>query len=171
MKNEKIELCLLNYRNLVGKIDEKCNEIASGFSQHLKCRKGCSQCCILEAVFPVEAVSIAVEVINRKIKIRTERDNGLCNFLENGLCMIYDVRPIICRTHGFPVFFEEGGVQKADCCPLNFTEADETSSKAFIDIDKINSILYSINSLFIKELNLPFKPDERIFLTDIEKFI
>ncbi len=172
MKNEKLEICLLNYKNLVRKIDEKCNEINGTFGRHIKCTKGCSQCCILDSVFPVEAVSMAVEVINRNIDVKAAKENDRCIFLGNDLCMIYDVRPVICRTHGFPIIFEENGIQKADCCPLNFTDTDETvSSKAFIDIDKINGILYSINALFIKELNLPFKPDERIPLTDIEKFI
>ena len=110
--------------------------------------------------------------MDKGIKIKNAGNEGECNFLENGLCTIYDSRPIICRTHGLPIMFEEDGTQKADCCPLNFTEIDEgLGSEAFIDIDKINSILYTINSLFIKELKLPFSPEDRIPLTDIEKFI
>lgn len=167
-----VEKFLLNYKNLIKKIDEKCNSLSVEFSQYIKCKKGCSQCCTLDAVFPVEAVSIALSVIDNKTELKTAKENDSCNFLEDGICTIYIARPIICRTHGYPIIFEEDGKQKADCCPMNFTDIDENlSSNAFIDIDKINNLLYSINTLFIKELNLPFSPDERILLTDIKKFI
>lgn len=167
-----VEKFLLNYKNLVKKIDEKCNAITEEFSQYINCKKGCSQCCILDAVFPVEAVSIALSIIDNKIDFKAIRENDDCNFLKDGICTIYSARPIICRTHGFPIIFEEDARQKADCCSMNFMDIDENlGSNAFIDIDKINNLLYTINSLFIKEVNLPFSPDERILLTDIEKFI
>lgn len=169
---ESIEQSLLNYKNLVKKIDDKCNQVNEAFAQHIKCKKGCFDCCIIEAVFPVEAVAMALSIVDNKTEINTERKDDKCNFLKEGICTIYDARPIICRTHGLPIMFEDNGVQKADCCPLNFTETDENlNSSAFIDIDKINSILYTINTLFIKELNLPFSPEDRIPLTDIGKFI
>lgn len=167
-----VENFLLNYKNLVKKIDEKCHSITEQYNQYINCKKGCSQCCKLEAVFPVEAVSIALSIIDNKINFKTTRENDFCNFLNEDICTIYKERPIICRTHGYPIFFEEDGRQKADCCSMNFTDIGENlGSNAFIDIDKINNLLYTINSLFIKELNLPFTPDERVLLTDIEKFI
>ncbi|WP_027358553.1 YkgJ family cysteine cluster protein [Desulforegula conservatrix] len=170
--NSNVKDFLLNYKNLVKKIDEKCLSISTHYNQHIKCKKGCSQCCKLDAVFPVEAVSIALSVIDNKIGFNATRENEDCNFLKEGICTIYNERPIICRTHGYPIFFEEDGRQKADCCSMNFSDIDETlGSNAFVDIDKINNLLYTINSLFIKELNLPFTPDERVLLTDIEKFI
>jgi len=171
-KTGNVEQFLLNYRNLVKKIDEKCLSINEKYSNHINCKKGCSQCCILDAVFPVEAVSVAISVIDNKIEFSATRENDCCNFLDNGTCSIYAARPIICRTHGYPIIFDDEGQQKADCCSMNFKDIDESlGSSAFIDIDKINNLLYTINSLFIKEVNLPFSPDERILMTDIKKFI
>lgn len=171
-RSKDVEIFLANYKNLVSKIDEKCASITEEYSRHINCKKGCSSCCILESVFPVEAVSIAIYIIDHKIPFKTDREGENCNFLKDGVCLIYDARPIICRTHGFPFIYQEDGKQKADCCPLNFENAgDDMSVSAFMDMDKINNILYTVNSMFIKELNLPFEPDDRIFLTDIGKFI
>lgn len=50
-----------------------------------------------------------------------------CPALINGACSVYEARPVICRTHGFPLLYVDEDTQEAllDVCPLNFSEAEE----------------------------------------------
>ena len=45
------------------------------------------------------------------------------NLNEAGECMIYDHRPLVCRTFGLP--FRNGDRYLGDICELNFTEATD----------------------------------------------
>ena len=53
------------------------------------------------------------------------------NLSESGECMIYDSRPLVCRTFGLPL--RDGRKYIGDVCDLNFTEASdhETLSAAW----------------------------------------
>lgn len=45
------------------------------------------------------------------------------NLDDNGLCMIYDSRPLVCRTFGLPL--RDGRKYIGDICELNFKEASD----------------------------------------------
>jgi hypothetical protein len=96
----------------------------------LKCRLGCSGCCLDDVtVFEVEA-----EVIRRHHAPLLEHGMphpiGACAFLDDrGGCRIYEHRPYVCRTQGYPLRWldepdEDGDldgpiVERRDICPLN----------------------------------------------------
>ena len=42
------------YTQLITKIDEFEKKLLAVYSPHIRCARGCSACCILESVFPVE---------------------------------------------------------------------------------------------------------------------
>ena len=42
---------------------------------------------------------------------------------ENGLCMMYEHRPLVCRTFGLPL--RDGDTYIGDICELNFTDSTE----------------------------------------------
>ncbi len=83
------------------------------------CKNGCSYCCHMEVgLYTVEAELIANEigVPLQKLQDTPEyRQNGWidmkrpCPFLVENSCSIYEVRPMVCRTH---VNFEETNA----CC-------------------------------------------------------
>jgi Fe-S-cluster containining protein len=51
-------------------------------------------------------------------------DDVACpNLDESGLCMMYEHRPIVCRTFGLPI--RDGANYIGDICELNFTEATQ----------------------------------------------
>lgn len=83
--------------------------------------------------------------------------------------MIYDVRPIICRTHGFPILSEHKGQQIVDYCPKNFTSATTLPGNAFLSIDNINIMLAAVNQQFIKDTIDCFSDGDRIAISDILK--
>lgn len=53
-------------------------------------------------------------------------DSTACpNLDEDGMCMIYESRPLVCRTFGLPL--RDGRKYIGDICELNFTEADDAA--------------------------------------------
>jgi len=79
-------------------------------------------------------------------------EDDACIFLDKGLCTIYPVRPLICRTHGYPIVVQTDGEVHVDHCPQNFQHA-VLKREYLIDIDHLNTMLFSINAIFLKELD------------------
>ena len=50
------------------------------------------------------------------------------NLNDAGECMIYDSRPLVCRTFGLPL--RDGDRYIGDVCELNFTDADQATKEA-----------------------------------------
>ncbi|CAN5680669.1 hypothetical protein BH23PLA1_BH23PLA1_09150 [soil metagenome] len=92
----------------------------------LRCGPGCASCCVDEiTVFEVEAETIR----SRHADLLAEglpHPVGACAFLEvdTGACRIYENRPYVCRTQGYPLRWidtlEDGTpVELRDICPIN----------------------------------------------------
>lgn len=158
------------YHDFIDRIDSYEKRLLENLGNDIACSDGCSECCLLESVFPVEAYNILTSAGTapgaEKIK---ERDgvcvDGRCVFLYKDSCMIYPYRPVICRTHGYPIF-EDGSV---DFCPKNFTGIQSMDSGMIIDLDALNRGLVAINALFLKENRDLFFNRERIPLPEIMK--
>ncbi len=100
-------------------------------THELACQPGCTACCRQDlAVTVVEADAVFAWVREHgaapQSASRTEVDDHsrfeelaygeACAFLgEAGLCTVYEVRPIICRTHGLPLQIEA----EVSVCPLS----------------------------------------------------
>jgi hypothetical protein len=92
----------------------------------LQCRRGCASCCVDDlTVFPVEA-----DLIRRHhaqlLATEAPHPAGACAFLDDqGACRIYEHRPYVCRTQGYPLRWldeaddGESLVELRDICPLN----------------------------------------------------
>lgn len=92
-------------------------------------------------------------------------DSEICPLLEHGACVIYGSRPVICRTHGLPILVFQNGRHEADFCPRNFRNISSLPSQAMIDIEKLNQILFAVNSVFIAEF--PEIAQERFGIDDL----
>lgn len=115
-------------KELYREVDQAVEAVKKRFPAEVKCRRGCSDCC--HAVFDVslaEAVAIQKEFMKlprekrrlatRQAKKALEQWNRLvqqkadisrarirCPLLsEDHLCMLYEMRPVNCRTYGVPV--------------------------------------------------------------------
>ncbi len=108
------------------------------------CRAGCESCCHQRfGVFEVEAAPVRralAELAARdpalRRRVREQADDPAhadrCALLVDGLCAVYEARPMICRTHGLPILVrDEDGTEdgstatdslRVDHCPLNFRE-------------------------------------------------
>ncbi|HAO20996.1 MAG TPA: YkgJ family cysteine cluster protein [Desulfobacteraceae bacterium] len=152
-----ISQVLNNYQHLLAKTDERCREILKNYAGHIRCKKGCAVCCRHISVFPIEAAAmrLAVKALPEaaaehiRKKVRTASPEGECPLLEDGACLLYDSRPVICRTHGFPIFFIQDGTQRIDVCPLNFEGVSSLPGQSAIDLEPLNQMLSMINRMFI----------------------
>jgi hypothetical protein len=145
----------------------------------MNCASGCSQCCHAEfSIFIGEAVLIYEwfqkmdsklrDVLMKKWDEFSHQKSGICAFLVQGKCSVYEARPIICRTQGAPLSFtqieetipppkgkskgsekvfsksskgkkSDDEVRVVDCCPLNFSAGAE--------IPKSNSDWFELDRL------------------------
>jgi Fe-S-cluster containining protein len=160
MEHSVIHHLLANYLALRNKVDELCRAIGREFAPHIACRAGCDLCCRHLSLFPVEAFALA-DAVRRlapdtvkllRNQAATASADSACPLLQNKLCLLYDVRPIICRTHGLPLVYEQDGRRQVDCCPDNFRDLDSLPGSAVIGLDQLNTTLAAVNAVFIGEL-------------------
>ena len=145
----RLSPAIVRYRKILDRADAFFAKVAAEQPQNLQCGKGCSFCCY--GLFEIGSADVAViaegleklhpmrrkKIIRRAQAIldaagprddreaffdRTE-DVACPNLDENGLCMMYEHRPIVCRTFGLPI--RDGSQYIGDICELNFTEATQ----------------------------------------------
>ena len=150
---------LENYLALIGRVDEMCASTAQRFDAQISCRPGCDACCRHLSIFAVEAKALeaalaalpAAEARLIRDKARNCAPQDPCPLLHEGLCLLYQARPIICRTHGLPLLItREGGEHGVDFCPENFRGLTSIPGSAVLDLDRLNAALTAINALFLK---------------------
>jgi Fe-S-cluster containining protein len=151
-----------DYRALVSEVERLCARVRANYADHIACRKGCSgNCCRIHlGLWAIEAASVAgalgglaVETA-RRIRDRAARATtfGPCPLLEEGACLLYPSRLIICRTHGFPMATVYRGRRSVGFCPENFRRLEPLPEDAVIDLDPINRALSELNRRFLEEL-------------------
>ncbi len=151
-----------NYRQLLNRIDALCSAIQASLGDQIICSEGCSSCCTSITLFPVEAAALrsALEQMPERDAetildhVDRQRDGERCPLLSNHRCLLYNARPIICRTHGLPIIYTEDNLRKSDCCPLNLNEAESVSGASVIDLDKLNQLLVAVNSLYLSQAEI-----------------
>jgi Fe-S-cluster containining protein len=153
---------LRDYRALLEKVSAKFNEIHDRHRAKMVCGRGCSACCAPNlTVFAAERANIRSflskhpEVLAKAMASETEDFHGgqRCKFLDQaGECTIYEVRPIVCRSHGAPIFSKAEGQAILDVCPENFADVHDLSTLSgqdFVNIDLLNQMLAIVNSRFV----------------------
>ncbi|MCP4129867.1 MAG: YkgJ family cysteine cluster protein [bacterium] len=155
------------YDRLLGNIESYAERLYKQYGEYLTCKPGCSECCILGSVNGIEAYGIAgaVKELPKESGERIGKNAGedRCIFLYEDQCLIYNSRPVICRTHGYPLYIEES----VDFCPKNFTGLDTIDSGYILNLDALNKALASINISFIALIDDPFYKQERISLREL----
>lgn len=109
------------YRDLC----ERTGRLEKLHGERLHCSKGCHSCCKDGiTVFKIEAENIRRNH-EELLKKKSPHEMGKCAFLDNeGACRIYEDRPYVCRTQGYPLRWIEDSadgtiVEMRDICPLN----------------------------------------------------
>jgi hypothetical protein len=161
------------YQTLCQYCDAVFAETFQAFQTQMQCAKGCASCCILETVAPLEAYLIRSYLQSKGSMLLTppsdqsDQTQKQCAFLQQNMCTIYPVRPIICRTHGLPLIYpDRSGI---DVCPLNFTTLDLRSvdPRFLLDADRLTQNLMRLNLAFSILTHQPDIAGERIPLQQL----
>ena len=142
-----------NYRQLLDQADQQFNAVNQRYPLSFFCKQGCHACCEPElTVLQVEATRIS-RFINEHLSVKqqlkhiqdTNPHNGTrCSMLDkDGGCVIYPVRPFVCRSHGAPIAIAREEYYQIDVCPLNFTNnpIEELGPEDFFILDDWNEQL------------------------------
>jgi Fe-S-cluster containining protein len=165
------------YRELRRDVDKRAAELLRIHDGQIACRPGCSRCCTNISVFPVEYQAILQDLCAAGIKEISFDPNAPCVFLQDGLCALYEYRPLICRTHGLPIAFaaDESDPESLSVsfCPHNFVRADVDGQIEFgpentLSLEELNGRLFEVHEQFLREFpDMGWGPESRIPLRRI----
>ena len=119
------------YLNLQEKVDAEFERLSTKHQSEINCSSGCHDCCAPElSVTRVEADQIKRFLLNdpalvvslKQLATQDPHRGTRCTLLnEEGLCSIYEARPVVCRSHGAPVLVQIDEKREGiDACPKNF---------------------------------------------------
>jgi Fe-S-cluster containining protein len=151
--------CLTPYRDLLTTIDQLLVGVRRRYSAQIACRKGCDCGCRNLSIFPIEALSLAYAMqdlpVGTSARIRKRAAKASfweCPLLEDRACNLYAFRPVICRTHGFPLQTIYNQRLSIGHCRYNFKNMSSIPDDAVIDLDHINGALRAINASAASEM-------------------
>jgi len=161
---------LKEYFSFRDELDALCAELNNLHDKHLNCRKGCDMCCENFGVLPVEYEAMKQQAAE-KLKLGKKPDNPSdCPFLIDHSCVIYNARPVICRTQGLPLLFMGDEDWELSACELNFTQFnfENFDQENTFPMDRYNSRLFMINKKFLETASgQKYKENELIPLSRI----
>ena len=167
---------LLEYQNLINAVDRRCHRILSRHRDQIACTRGCAgNCCRIHlSLFPVEAVSLAMalgklaQAERERIEHKARQTNsfGPCPLLEDGACLMYDARAVICRTHGLPVATVYRGQRSVGFCEKNFRNLSPIPEEDIIDLNRLNHTLAEVNQRVVRAAVPPISPGHRFTIAE-----
>jgi len=144
------------YRQLIERLDAFFERVRRRHPDLIRCGPGCETCCHrdlslhpFEAELLAEAAGGLAPPVQQRVRGRAERAlrdaEAPCPLLEDGRCVLYAARPVICRTHGLPMLVP--GEESVSLCPLNFQGALEIGGRCVLDLTPVNQILATVQIL------------------------
>ncbi|MCE9576061.1 MAG: YkgJ family cysteine cluster protein [Deltaproteobacteria bacterium] len=147
------------YRELTGKVDGFFARVMARHGGDMQCGAGCDDCCRTRlTITGVEAATVRAHVATLEPAARAhlaeiarrpfDATDPRCAALDaDGRCLIYDGRPVVCRSHGVPIRFH--GIDDApvvDACPKNFTARGPAAADpdCILDQTTLSTALYAI---------------------------
>jgi Fe-S-cluster containining protein len=148
------------YLAVVARVDRAVADATARAADALVCARGCHGCCAPGlSVLPVEAERIARHLEARAVVAGPHADR--CAFLDaGGACQIYEVRPLLCRTHGLALRTRDSParglkiIDDVSVCALNYTERAPTPAET-LDANRILALLVTVDRRFRMRAELP----------------
>lgn len=161
-----------DYLQLVEEIDRRVRELTEGrLAARITCRPGCADCCMAFAVLPLEAAflaeALAGDQMQQPLAAGQGQGDDRCGLLRDGLCRLYRLRPVICRTQGMALAYvdEERQAIEVSACPRNFPEDAPLDRDDLLFMDRFNERLAALNLRYCRQHGL--QPAVRIAIRDL----
>lgn len=119
------------YADVANKVDAFFTRVTDRHPGDMQCKSGCSDCCAVRlSVTAAEGDAIrdflaGCSSDRRATLVANARSAppDRCAALDPaGRCLIYDARPIVCRSHGVPIRMTTASLPVVQACHRNFTE-------------------------------------------------
>jgi len=119
----------------------------------MQCGSGCSDCCHVRlTITNVEAAAIRDEIVTWDMGRRAALAANVaaaaadrCVALDaSGRCLIYAVRPVVCRSHGAPVRMTDRSLPVIESCFRNFTHTTPDPD-CVIDQTTLSALVLAVN--------------------------
>jgi uncharacterized protein len=135
---------------LYGKVDAFFAAAVEAQAHAFRCDLGCDTCCRQDlSVLPVEAARVRsgferLPQAAREAVQGRARASEICVFRDpmTGACVVYEDRPLICRSHGLAVLVDD----VLDHCPLNFAQVAPAPA-GILALERVNEPLIVMNRL------------------------
>ena len=170
---------LKRYEDFLKEFDKKISEYTNEQKPYLKCKKGCSDCCVggdypfsrLEMEYIMSGFLKLPEELKQQIRSNVseirDKNHYTCPFLIDNLCCLYDYRGIVCRTHGLAYLYK--GVIKLPECANNGLNYSNVFNKNTHEIVIDNPIKESLRTDDI--LKSPLAEKYQLEAGDIRKLV
>ncbi len=137
------------YRDLTARVDAFFTRVAERHAADLRCAPGCDSCCHARlTVTTIEADVISAHVATLEAPARAhlatvaarpvDAGKPRCAALDDdGRCLVYEARPLVCRSHGVPIRLRSpGSLPVIQACELNFTAHGPEAADADCVLDQ-----------------------------------
>lgn len=138
---------------VTAKVDAFFARVEARHGSDMQCGTGCSDCCHARlTVTGVEARSIGQELATweapRRAALAANAATGpedRCAALDpDGRCLIYAVRPVVCRSHGAPIRMRQGSLPVVQSCFKNFTHVTPDAD-CVIDQETLSALVLAVD--------------------------
>lgn len=134
---------------LTAKIDGFFARVEGRHGEDMQCQTGCSDCCHVRlSITGVEADAIRAHVAGLPAEVRARFGQGpedRCAALDaRGRCLIYEARPVICRSHGAPIRMRRGSLPVIESCHRNFTHT-EPAADCVLDQTTLSALTLAVD--------------------------
>lgn len=161
-----LEPVIAQYRKLRAYSDAFFQKVLHARRDQMQCGKGCSDCCSLSSVLPLEAYMMGLAV--REGSTGGRPAVGSCPMLDGkGHCTVYGERPLICRTHGLALRMDKAG--RVEHCPKNFAALADFEEEEVFDATRITENLVRLNLAFCMIVGRPEMAGTRVPLSSLHR--
>ncbi len=146
----------MNYKDFLCVLDNKLNTYFIEYKNFIKCKKGCSSCCEkgdypisqLELEYLMQGYIALSDNTKKQVQknIKNIQKGGVCPFLFNSTCSVYEYRPIVCRVHGL-AYLTKNNITKLPYCTNEGKNFAKVYADGKINIEPINENLDTPNIL------------------------
>ena len=138
---------------LNAKIDAFFTRVETRHGGDMQCGTGCSDCCHTRlTVTGVEAEAIRAHLVTWEAPRRAALSANVtagpvnrCSALDPaGRCLIYEARPVVCRSHGAPIRMRIDSLPVVQSCYRNFTQVTPDAD-CVIDQETLSTLTLAVD--------------------------